>query len=285
MGIYRVPGEEEIKVIKKYGKLFEDIKVSESALFGGQTYKEVIFSKKVLGKVTSNGEHFLYLDSNNNVVVDEKTIHRLGRIFFFMDAFLNDEKDSIIKALQSDEDVEKNKMDSELMMRGLDVIQKKNKKYDIEPREIEKVKSILNKLIELRAKTNIRLEGFLKVVTEETAKQQYFDENIIEACMPAYKDVMTCNYEKVQLIAKGASSYNYLKKAAEKIRKNYTIRFNSHHTDPLTKVSYMMGYFESLIRSYDSIIKMSYNQYIKGIENSGKTNAEYKTLMLRNKIN
>lgn len=284
MGIYKAPSEDEKKAIKKYTKLFEDIKVSDSALFAGKTYKEVTFTKKGIEKVRGNGEHYLYLDSNNNVVVDEKTIKRLGRIFFFMDAFLNDDSGSIIKALQSDEEVEKDKTDIELMDRGFETIQKKDKKYNIEPREVEKVKSILNKLIELRAKTNTRLEGFLQVVTTETEKQEYFDENVIEACMPAYKEVMTCNYEKVQLIAKGTSSYNYLRKAAERVKKSYSIRFSTYHGDPLMKISYMMKYFENLVRSYENIVNMSYNQYIKAIENSGKVNGDYKITKLRNKM-
>ena len=283
MGIYRAPNSEEIKIIKKYSKLFEDIKVSEPALFVGNTYREVIFEKKGIAKVIGKEKGYIYIDANNKVVEDEKTVMRLGRIFFFMDAFLNDENGSIIKALQNDEEVEKNKTDLELMMRGFDIIEERNKKYDIEHIEVVKVKDILTKLIELRAKTNLKLEDFLKVVQEETSKQKYFDENIIEACMPAYKEVMTCNYEKVKLIAKGASSYNYLKKAAEKVRKKYSIRFNVTYTDPLMKVNYMMGYFESLIRAYESIINMSYNQYAKSIVNSGKINAEYKLLELRNK--
>lgn len=282
MGIYKAPSSEEIKIVKKYSKLFEDIKVSEPALFAGNTYKEVIFEKKGVSKFLGKGKGYVYLDSNNSIVEDEKTILRLGRLFFFMDAFLNDDKDSIIKALQNEEDVEKNKTDFELMMRGFDIIEEKNKKYDIEHNEVVKVKEILTKLIEFRAKTNLKLEDFLKVVQEERLKQEYFDENIIEACMPSYKEVMACNYEKVKLIAKGSSSYNYLKKASEKVRKKYSIRFNSYYTEPLMKVNYMMGYFESLIRAYESIISMSYNQYIKNIENSGKTNAEYKLLELRN---
>ena len=36
-----------------------------------------------------------------------------------------------------------------------------------------------------------------------------------------------------------------------------------HIQNPLMKVNYMMGYFESLIRAYESIINMSYNQYAK----------------------
>jgi len=285
MGIYKEPNSEEIKIVKKYSKSFEDIKVSDPVLFAGNTYKEVTFGRKGAAKVLRKEKGYIYIDSNNKVVEDEKTIMRLGRIFFFMDAFLNDDKDSIIRALQNDEEVEKNKVDFKLMMKGFDIIEERNKKYDIEHKEVVKVKDILNKLIDLRANTNLKLEAFLKVVEEAMSKQEYFDENIIDTCMPAYKEVMNCNYEKVRLIAKGASSYNHLKKAAEKVRKQYAIRFNVNYTDPLMKVNYMMGYFESLIRAYETIINMSYGQYMKSIENSGKINAEYKLMELRNKKN
>jgi len=236
MGIYKAPNSEEKKAIKKYSKLFEDIKISEPALFLGNTYREVIFEKKGIVSLIGKKKGYIYIDANNKVVEDEKTIMRLGRIFFFMEAFLNDDNGSIIKALQNEEEVEKNKTDLELMMKGFEIIEKMNKKHDIEHKEVEKVKDILSKLIELRAKTNLK-----------------------------------------------SSSYNCLKKAAEKVRKKYTIRFNISYTDPLMKVNYMMGYFESLIRAYESIINMSYNQYLKSIVNSGRTNAEFKLLELRNK--
>ncbi|MEG0308364.1 MAG: hypothetical protein RR636_10495 [Clostridium sp.] len=281
MGIYNVPSSEEMRAIKKYGKLFENVKISDPVLLGGTTYREVIFKKKVISKFKSKGTSYLYIDSNNTAVTNENTILRLGRIFFFMDAFLNDESDSIIKALQNDDDVEKNNDDLELMMTGFQLIERKNKKYTINAEEVENVKEILSKLLQLRAKTNEKLDIFLKLVAKEMSKKKYFDEDVIEACMPKYKDVMSCNYEKVQLINKGAESYNYIKKAAEKTRRNYSIRFVTAHTEALMRVHYMMGYFENLIRSYGSIVEMQYNQYMKAIENAGKVNAEYKASILR----
>ncbi|MEG3041709.1 MAG: hypothetical protein RR891_06860 [Clostridium sp.] len=281
MGIYKVPSSEEMRAIKKYGKLFESVKISDPVLLGGTTYREVIFKKKVISKFKSKGTSYLYIDSNNTAVTNENTILRLGRIFFFMDAFLNDESDSIIKALQNDDDVEKNNDDLELMMTGFQLIERKNKKYTINAEEVENVKEILSKLLQLRAKTNEKLDIFLKLVAKEMSKKKYFDEDVIEACMPKYKDVMSCNYEKVQLINKGAESYNYIKKAAEKTRRNYSIRFVTAHTEALMRVHYMMGYFENLIRSYGSIVEMQYNQYMKAIENAGKVNAEYKASILR----
>ena len=113
--------------------------------------------------------------------------------------------------------------------------------------------------------------------------KKYFDEEVIEECMPMYKEVMGCNYEKVQLIAKGARNYNEIKKAAEKLKKSYNIRFVTSNTEPLMKVVYMMGYFENLLKSYSRMVEMTYNEYLKGIVNSGKINAEFKCSSIRKK--
>ena len=200
-----------------------------------------------------------------------------------MDAFLNDEKGSIIKALQGDEDIEKNKDDFKLVDEGLKLIGNKGSKYNISKSELEKVQAIMVKLMELRGNTNEKLKIFLQVVESEMKNKKYFNEEVIEKCMPAYKEVMACNYEKVQLIAKGALSYNNIKNAAEKLRRSYNLRFITNHTESLMKVSYMMGYFESLIRSYGNIVQMTYNNYVKNIANSGKNNAEFKCAAIRKK--
>lgn len=277
MGIYREPNAEELNVIKKYSKLFENIRVSESVLLGGKKYKEVVFKKKGLGKA----EEYLYLDENNSLVENRNTIARVGRLVFFMDVFLSDDSGSIINALQGNEEVTKNKDDLELMSKGLKLLLTKDKKYDIDKSEIEKVQAILNKLLDLRGKTNEKLKVFLDSVDKAMKNKTYFDEEVIEACMPMYKEVMGCNYEKVQLIAKGASHYNKIKKAAEKLRKSYNIRFITSNTETLSKVSYMMGYFENLLKSYRNIVEMNYNEYLKGIMNSGKVNADLKASALR----
>lgn len=281
MKIYNTPTGEELKILKKYAKAMEDIKISEPAEYAGNTYREVIFKNKALTKFVTGKTFFLYLDSKNNVITDKTTILRLGRLFFFMDAYLNDGDGSIIGALQNEDAVQKNKDDLELMMDGLKIVEGRKEKYDVTSKDIAETEKILLKIMELRSKTNEKLNDFLKNVESEMKNRKYFDENIIEACMPAYKEVMVCNFEKVQLIAKGGNMYNAIKKAAEKSRKSYGIRFSMKQTDALLKLSYMMGYFENLLRSYNSILSMSINQYVKNIASAGKTNAEYKLEQIR----
>lgn len=279
MEVYKVPDVKEMAVLKPYIKLFEDVNISKEVSLGDNLYKEVIFKKKGFGR----SEEYLYLDENNNIVEDKNLRARIGRLTFFMDSFLNDDKGSIIKALQGEDDIEKNKDDFKLMEEGLKLIGNKSSKYDIGKGEIEKIQGILVKLMDLRGKTNEKLKGFLQKVEEEMSKKEYFDEEVIENCMPYYKEVMTCNYEKVQLIAKGNIIYGNIKSAAEKLRRSYNIRFITNHTEELMKVSYMMGYFDSLLRAYGNIVNMSYNDYVKGIANSGKNNAEYKLTVIREK--
>lgn len=279
MGVYKEPTADELLVIKEYTKFFENVKVSEAVKLGGKLYKEVVFKKKTLGK----DAEYLYLDEDNKIVENENILLRLGRLTFFMDAFLSDDKGSIIKALQGDEEIEKNKNDLELINAGFNILIGKENKYDVSQRDIEKVQVTLNKLLELRGKTNEKLKIFLQAVDNEMIKKEYFDEDVVEGCLPMYKEVMACNYEKVQLIAKGANSYNGIKRAAEKARKSYSIRFVTAHTEPLMKVSYMMGYFENLIRTYNKLVEMSYNEYIKGIVNAGKINAQIKYSFIRKK--
>lgn len=279
MEMYKKPTADELAVIKEYSKLFEDIKVSKPVSLGGKLYTEVVFKKRGFGK----DEEYLYLDEDNKLVENQNIRIRVGRLNFFMDAFLNDGKGSIIKALQGDDDIEKDKNDLELMNAGFNLLISKDRKYNIGQKDIEKVQAILNKLLELRGKTNEKLKIFLEAVDREMVNKKCFDEEIIEVCLPMYKEVMACNYEKVQLIAKGMHSYNDIKKAAEKVRKSYSIRFVTAHTEPLMKVSYMMGYFENLIKSYSKLVEMSYSDYIKGIANAGKTNADYKCLSIRKK--
>lgn len=302
MSIYTVPSPEVMKVASSYKKTFESVMVSQPAMLHDKLYKEVVFNKKVFGKFRENPKEYLYLDENNEVVNNKNTIERLGRLFFYMDAFFSQDNDSIIRALQRDGDLEKTSNDFENAIEALQMINKREKskkdnKIDKNKKEVKnrkeeepavkgvkEVENTLTKLSALRIKNNEKLKVLLDKIEEEKAKHEYFNEQMIEILMPYYRDAMICNYEKIQLIASNSAYYNDIKKRAEKTRKSYTIRFNTRSTEPLMKLHYTMGYFENLLRSYGTIATMNYNQYLKLVTNSGKTNAEYKLLVLKNKV-
>lgn len=281
MKLYKSPGSEDLKVLKKYAKNFEKIKISEPALYAGNTYREVIFYKKFVGGIEMGSNFYLYLDSDNNLVEDKITLARLGRLFFFMDAYLNDDEGSIIAALQNSDDVAKEKDDQELIGKALEMMQKKGSKYDISSKDIEDAKRIMAKIIEMRKVTNSKLEKFISTVDEKMKDKKYFDESVIDECMTEYQSVMLSNYEKVKVIASGSDFYVKMKKAAEKIRRKNNLLFMTGSTDALMRLSYVMGYYSNLITSNQVILKMAPNQYLKNIAAAGKINAEHKIENLR----
>lgn len=302
MSIYTTPSPEVMKVINSYKKPFEEVLVSQPAMLQGSLYREVVFKKKVLGNFRENPKEYLYLDENNEIVNNKNTVLRLGRLFFYMDAFLSQDKDSIIAALQRDGDLQKTSNDFEQAIFALELINKKEKskkdnktdrnkkqvkKVDEEETAVKGVKEIentLTKLSALRIKTNEKLKLLLEKIEEEKEKNEHFNELMVEVLMPYYREAMVCNYEKIQLISINSAYYNDIKKRADKAKKSYTLRFNTRNTEPLMRLHYTMGYFENLLRSYGNIASMNYNQYLKVVTNSGKTNAEYKLLVLKNKV-
>jgi hypothetical protein len=311
MSIYKATTPEVMKTLSKYKKPFEEVVISEPAMLSGHLYREVVFEKKLFSKFRENPKEYMYLNDNNEVVDHKNTVERLGRLFFYMDAFYNNDKESIIGAFQKEGDLERNTRDFDLARTALEIldkkefkntVDKKDKKSKVEAKEVKEVKGAkeekqsllstdtkaieytLNNLGSLRMKTNEKLKILLKKIEEEKEKNEYFNELMVEVLSPYYRDVMILNYEKIQLISKETYLYNSVKKKAEKARKSYTLRFNTRNTEALMKLHYLMGYFENLLGSYNNIATMSYNQYLRLINNAGKTNAEYKLLALRNKV-
>lgn len=317
MSIYKAPTPEVMKTLNKYKKPFEEVEISEPAMLSGHLYREVVFVKKLFSKFRENPKEYMYLDDNNEVVHHKNTVERLGRLFFYMDAFYNNDKESIIGAFQKEGDLERNTKDFDLARTALEIldkkefkntVDKKDKKSKVEAKDVKDVKDVkevkeakekkqflvsadtkaiectLSNLGSLRMKTNEKLKVLLKKIEEEKEKNEYFNELMVEVLLPHYRDVMILNYEKIQLISKETYLYNSMKKKAEKARKSYTLRFNTRNTEALMKLHYLMGYFESLLRTYSNIATMSYNQYLRLINNAGKTNAEYKLSALRNKV-
>lgn len=281
MELYRELTKEERGYVSKKIKGFENVKISEPVELNGNTYREIIFKKKIFSKLRENGTAYCYIDSSNNIVTNENTIIRLGRLFFFMDAFLTTGKGSIVSAFLNEGDKTRNKNDLEFILEGLEQIKKKGDKYNITSNDVEQVKDILIIVNEMREDLNNTVEKFLEVVEGSKKKHKIFNESFIDECMPQYKELMIGNYNKMQIINKGRRHYNTFKKAANSIRRKYTLVFITKHNEQLMRVHYMMGYFESLLQSYDTIISMNQSQYTKAIVNAGKANAEYKKMYLR----
>lgn len=275
MPIYAAPSKELMIKLKPYKKSTEDIKVSKPAMLHDRLFREVVFFKKLFKKFSSEPECYMYIDENDNIIEDKFLCERLGKLFYYMDIYLNEEPGSVLSALQSEGDVNKDKNDYEKMIVGLEIIKKK------EPENIDNVLQIMKKLPELRNKNNEKLKVLKDAIEEQKLKHEYFNEMMVEVLQPYYRDVLAVNYEKILLIGKGAEFYGDIKRKAEKRRRNSKFLFNTKHTEHLIKVHYTMGYYQNLLRAYGNVVSMNYNQYIKLVDNAGKRVAEEKMQHIR----
>lgn len=275
MSIYEAPSKELMKKLKAHKKITENVKVSKSAMLHDHLFREVVFSKKVFKKFSSEPECYMYIDQNDNIVEDKFLCERLGKLFYYMDIYLNEEPGSVLSALQNEGEVTKDKNDYEKVIQGLEVIKKK------EPENIENVLEVMKKLPALRNKNNEKLRILKDAIEEQKLKHQNFNEAMVEALHPYYRDALAVNYEKILLIGKGAKFYGDIKRKSEKRRRTSKFLLNTRHTEPLMKVHYTMGYFQNLLKVYGNVVDMNYNQYMKLVDNAGKRVAEEKMLHIR----
>lgn len=272
MAFYEVASDELIKNIKNYKKIGENIMVSEPAQVLDNLYREVIFKKKV----SKEPSGYLYVDQNNNVVNDKVLCKRLAYVFYYMDIYLNNEKGSVMAALQNDNEENQDKHDFELIVEGLKIIKQKY------PANIDEVISIVEKMPALREKNNEKLKILKSKIEEEKLNNKYFNEKMIKDLYPYYKEAMLVNYDKLLLIGKGRLYYGDIKKNAEKVRRRNTLFFNTKNVEKLMKTHYIMGYYNNLLMAYGNIKDMSIGQYTKMLDSAGKRMAESKVSFLRN---
>ncbi|GAA0121645.1 MAG: hypothetical protein KID00_01810 [Clostridium argentinense] len=275
MSIYEAPSQELMTKLKSYKKIGESIKVSKPAMLHDNLFREVVFSKKIFKKFSSEPECYMYIDENNNIIEDKFLCERLGRLFYYMDIYLNEEPGSVLSALQDEGEITKDKNDYERVIRGLEVIKKK------EPENIDNVIEVIKKLPSLRNKNNEKLKVLKEAIEEQKLKHETFNEAMVEALHPYYRDALAVNYEKILLIGKGSKFYGDIKRKSEKRRRTSKFFLSTKHTDPLLKVHYTMGYFQNLLKVYGNVVDMSYNQYMKLVDNAGRRMAEEKMLHIR----
>ncbi|MGL4730238.1 MAG: hypothetical protein ACRCW0_01465 [Clostridium sp.] len=276
MSLYEKPSKELLEKLTPYKKATEYIEVSRPINHYNKLYREVVFVKKYTKKFSIEPENYMYIDENDEVITDKILCERLAKIFYYMDIYMNEEKGSVLAALQKEGEIQKDADDTEKVLEALKIIGKK------EPEGVGRVIDIIKKLPTLRIKTNEKLEALKKVLEEEKKNNQYFNERMIEVLHPYYRQVMEVNYEKMLLIGRGKDYYGSLKRKAEKTRRMQNLLLYTKNSECLLRLNYILGYYENLLKAYGNVLTMNYNQYIRTLDNAGKKIAENKMYLLRN---
>jgi len=216
-----------------------------------------------------------------NEIINEKSLQeRLAKLAYFSEIFYNTEsRVCIVNAFQNDGAIEKDKKDYKLVTEGLDFLSKE----DIV--DAEQVKQIVIKLPSIRKKNNEVLKDFMDKSEEYKSEKNYFNAKMLEELLPTYREALSINLKKIKLIDSARGCYSNIKRTVEKKRKQMSIRFNRKLTEPLMKISYMMGYFIKLVDTCEIISKMSDTEYFKYLGTIEKENINYRVKLNRSKKN
>jgi hypothetical protein len=280
MPIYTLASKEILEHIKQYKKRGEVVKISDQLEYNNILYREIIFSKELFKHFRKEPLGYLYINERNEIVTEKSLQERLAKLAYFSEIFYNAEnRTCILNALQDEGVIEKDRRDYKLVAFGLDFLTKEGIV------DSEQVKQIVIKLTDIRKNNNEALKQLIAKTVECKEEKKHFNAYMLEELLPTYRDVLSINLQKIKLIDSGRECYSNIKKTSEKKRKQMSIRFNHKITEPLMKISYMMGYFNKLVSSCETISKMSDTQYFKYLGTIEKENVDYRVKLNRSKKN
>ncbi len=280
MSIYSLAPKEILEHIKQYIKRGEVANISDALEYNNILYREITFSKKLFNNFRKEHLGYIYINEKNEIVTEKSLQERLAKLAYFSELFYNTKNTTcIVNALQDEGVIEKDRRDYKLVAEGLDFLTKEGIV------DSEQVKQIVIKLPEIRKNNNEALKQLVAKSQEYKEEKKYFNAYMLEELMPTYREALRINLHKIKLIDSGRECYANIKKTSEKKRKQMSIRFNHKLTEPLMKISYMMGYFIKLVNTCEAISKMSDAQYFKYLGTIEKENIDYRVKLNRSKKN
>jgi hypothetical protein len=280
MSMYSIASEEILEHIKKYTRKGEIAKISDAFEYNNVLYREITFSRKLFKNFRKEDLGYIYINEKNEIIAEKSLQERLAKLAYFSEIFYNTKsRTCIVNAFQDEALIEKDRKDYKLVTEGLDFLTKEGIV------DSEQVKQIIIKLPDIRKNNNKVLKELMEKAKELKEEKKYFNAYMLEELLPTYREALSINLQKIKLIDSGRDCYVNIKKTAEKKRKQMSIRFNRKLTEPLMKISYMMGYFIKLVDTCETISKMSDTQYFKYLSNVEKENVDFRVKLNRSKKN
>jgi hypothetical protein len=278
--MYSPASKEILGLINEYIHKGEVVKISHALEYNNILYREVAFSKKMFKVLRKEHLGYLYINEKNEIVTEKTLQERLAKLAYFSEIFYNTEnRTCIINARQDEGAIEKDRKDYKLAQGGLDFLTKEGIV------DSEQVKQIVIKLPDIRKNNNDVLIKVIDKAKELKEEKNYFNISMLEELLPIYRDTLSINLQKIRLIDSGKECYTNIKKTADKKKKQWAVRFNHKLTEPLLKISYMMGYFLKLVDTCQTISKMEDTQYFKYLSGIEKENVDFRVKLNRSKKN
>lgn len=261
MSIYMDVPKEIEKKISPYIQKGESTKLI-NIKYDNKLYREIQFRKKAFGRGNYILKGILYLSEENEVVKSGPIIQGLGKLsFHYKNIFDRDNRFSLIATYEDEGAIKRQEDDFQKAINAINLL-----KDDINF-DIEKIKSIIQKVISIRKRKNESIEKIIKLEEVLKNKNYVFDEEMFSNSYSIFEDILRDNFKSITLIYSTREYYDEIKKECNKKKRGISIRFNLKVKENFYKLDYVLGYFKKIISTYSNIVDFNENSYIKFIRN------------------
>lgn len=255
-----VPQEME-RIVSPYIQKGETIKFI-NIKYNDKLYREIQFRKKAFGRRNYILKGIMYLSEENEIVKNGPLIHELAKLsFHYKNIFDRDNRLALISTYENEGAIKRYEEDLKKAINAINFL-KDEFNFDI-----EKIKSIIEKVINLRKEKNENMEEIIKLEEILKSENYIFNEEIFLKSYSIFEEVLRNNFKSIRLIYSTTEYYDEINKVCTKQKRSFSIRFNIKLKEDFNKLEYVLGYFKKIINTYSDIMDFNEINYIKYIKN------------------
>ncbi|KAJ52292.1 hypothetical protein CTM_08396 [Clostridium tetanomorphum DSM 665] len=264
MSIYMEVGKEIEEKVSAHIQKGENIKLINIE-YNDKLYRQIQFRRKAFGKGNYILKGIIYLSQTNDIVKDTSLLYELEKLaFHYKNIFDRDSGLAIISTYEDKGTINRYEEDFSKSIEALNSL-KEEVTFDIEI-----IKRVIEKVIRLRKEKNNKLEELIKLEEKLKSKNYIFDEELFIKSYSIFEDVLKINFKSINCIYSIMDVYDELNKECSKKKRSIVVRFNGKMKDKFMKLDYVLSYFKKVINTYNNILNLNENNYIKLIRNKHK---------------
>ncbi|MCX7884260.1 MAG: hypothetical protein N2448_04430 [Caloramator sp.] len=261
---------------KKYKKRREQIRISRPIEYEGSIYRWILYNHSLFGKIKEEIKGMIFLKESGEIVEDKKTIRELTALSYYFQNMFDDElKNNIKRAFVSDEEINKEIKNYEIVINALNILKNEN------IHGADTLIYIFTNLPETKRQNNSAILELIEKTKEFDNEDFIFSKKVLENLISSYRNILITNFSRIKLINKGRAFYDDIKKEASKRNKKFNLGKNNIKNSFL-KLETSIDYLKKIIRIYDKVLDMSEEQYIKYLDKIDRENIEHMLKLIRN---
>lgn len=264
--MYKDVDKETLEVIKSFcqsGEITKAVWIKHN----DKIYKSIQFRKKGFGKDYYILKGILFLTEENEIVKDEVLLEELEKLTYYYKIIFNEEnKNSIVSTFENEDSIIRYEDDSNRSLKALDFL--KDEGMD----EVSKLKEIIIKVVELRKGKNNRVKELLTLNNTIKDSEFIFSDDVLNEAYKIFEDILRINFQSVKLVNSWRVHYEDLIKRIRKKKMSLAVKLNRDLNVSFIKLEYIVSYFKKVLNTYDSILDLDQNAYMKYIRSKHREN-------------